>query len=66
MKIAELVKQLNALKKLHGNVDVGLVNGETGYIDSVKSVGTQYPLDHRMCYDRTKPVNGVVLKTYKA
>lgn len=65
MKINELVKQLNALKKQHGNLDVNLINGETGYRDLIQSAVLLYPLNGMMCFDRTKPANGIALVTHK-
>ena len=66
MKITDLIKQLNALKKLHGNVDVVLINGETGYTEDIKSLNTAHPLNNYSCYDRTKPATAVILCTWTA
>lgn len=65
MKITQLVKQLNALKKQHGNLDVGLINGETGYTDIVQDMYPAHPTGANGCTDRTKPAVSVVLLTYK-
>lgn len=65
MKITQLVKQLNALKKQHGNLDVGLINGETGYTDIVQDMYPAHPLGANGCADRSKPVVSVVLLTHK-
>lgn len=64
MKINDLVKQLNALKKQHGNLDVGLINGETGYTDSIKDMYAAHPPGANGCADRTKPAVSIVLLTH--
>ena len=61
MKINDLLKQLNALKKQHGNIDVTILNGMTGYPQAVLSISTIHPYDKNMCYDRSKPVHAVIL-----
>lgn len=65
MKINDLVKQLNVLKKQHGNLDVNLINSETGYPDLIQNAVLLYPLNGMLCFDRTKPANGVALVTRK-
>ena len=66
MKITDVIKQLNALKKMHGNLPVTLINGNTGYTQDVQSVATMHPYDQMGCLDRTKPAVAVVLHTWKA
>ena len=65
MKITELVKQLNALKKQHGNLDVTLINGDTGYPDTIKNAIPLYPLNGILCADRTKPPVSIAVVTWK-
>lgn len=65
MKINELVKQLNALKKQHGNIDVSVVDSETGYSQLVLSISTAHPLNSMGCYDRSKPAYTLLLNTYR-
>jgi hypothetical protein len=64
MKLNKLITQLKALKTLHGNLDVKLVNSDTGYLDVVTKITTSYPLGKDMCADFSKPVNSVVINTY--
>ena len=66
MKVNDLIKQLNALKKLHGNVTVTTINGETGRTQAVLSLSTEHQLDLMGCYDRTKPDYSIILNNYKA
>lgn len=66
MNITDLIKQLNDLKKLHGNVPVVLINGETGYTEDIKSLSTAHALNNFSCYDRTKPATAVILCPWKA
>ena len=66
MKVTDLIKQLNALKKLHGNIDVTTINGETGRTQSVLGLSTEHPLDRIGCYDRTKPAYSIILNNWKA
>ena len=65
MKITELVKQLNALKKQHGNLDVTLINGDTGYPNTILDAIPLYPLNGILCADRTKPAYAVAVVTWK-
>jgi hypothetical protein len=66
MKVNDLIKQLKALKKLHGNIDVTTINGETGRTQSVLSLSAEYPPGANGCYDRTKPACSIILNNYKA
>ena len=65
MKIIELVKQLNALKKQHGNLDVTLINGDTGHPNTILDAITLHPLNGIGCSDRTKPAYAVAVVTWK-
>lgn len=65
MKINDLIKQLNALKKIHGNVDVASICGMTGNSVTIQSVSTAHPLTPNSGYDRTKPAYAVLLNTWK-
>ena len=49
MKITQLVKQLNALKKQHGNLDVTLINGDTGHPNTILDAITLHPLNGIGC-----------------
>jgi hypothetical protein len=65
MKINDLIKMLNDLKKQHGNLPVNLINGDTGYPNGIQNAIPLYPLDGMMCSDRTKPSYGIALVTWK-
>jgi hypothetical protein len=60
MKISDLVKQLNALKKAHGNIEVVLVNGITGRPDDVRGI---HPL--HVSSDKTKAVWAVSIDPWE-
>jgi hypothetical protein len=66
MKITDVIKQLTALKKLHGNLPVTLINGNTGYTQDVLSVDTIHPYNGLGGLDRTKPAYAVVMHVWKA
>jgi hypothetical protein len=66
MKITDVIKQLTALKKLHGNLPVTLINGNTGYTQDVLSVATIHPYNGLGGLDLTKPAYAVVMHVWKA
>lgn len=62
MKISELVKILNKAKKSFGDVDIKLVDHESGYYVDVETVYKIHPLTGAYgCMNRNDPVNGVVI-----
>lgn len=63
MKIADVIKQLSALKKIHGNLPVTLINPSTGYTQPVRSLHTEHPLNGILCYDRSKPAVSIIVTT---
>ena len=66
MKIKDLIKQLNAIKKVHGgDLSCDLINGVTGNFSSIKSLSLIYPLGKDGCYDRTQKPWGVWVNDFK-
>ena len=66
MKLNDLIKQLNALKKVHGgDLNCDLMNGVTSNLTAINSLNLVYPLDRNACYDRTKPPCGVWISDHK-
>ena len=63
LKISGLINQLNELKRKHGDVTVNLVNGESGRYEAVNGLYPTYPEGAGGIWDRTKPVNGIVVTT---
>jgi hypothetical protein len=59
MKINELIKQLQAIKKTHGNVDCKVQGGYTSKFMPVKELSLIYPVGPEGAYDRTQPATGV-------
>ena len=64
MNITDLIKQLNDLKKLHGNVDVVLINDETGYTEDIRVWAR--PIHSITSAATTKPATAVILCPWKA
>ena len=65
LTISQLVKLLNKAKKLHGDVMVAIVNGESGNLDPIQSVHKSHPFTGQYgCMDRTQSVDAIVLHTY--
>ena len=63
MKITDLIKQLNELKELHGDVKVVIYNSWNGVYDSVLDTEPVHPtVDYNQ--DKTKPVWAVCVNTY--
>lgn len=63
MKITDLIKQLNELKELHGDVEVVVYNSDRGIYDSVLDTSPVHPsLNYEE--DKTKPAWGVCVNTY--
>ncbi len=65
MKISELAKKLLEIKRAHGNVEVYLVDGESGRYTHLTNVKPKYPIGSNGGWDRTKPVDGVIFDDYK-
>lgn len=65
MKISDLAKKLLEIKRAHGNVEVYLVDGESGRYVSLTNVTPKHPIGHNGGWDRKKPVDGVVFDAYK-
>jgi hypothetical protein len=64
MKITEIVKQLKDLKKLHGNVDVTIMDMNGDWVP-IKDLIKVHPSAQNGGYDRTKPVSNIGLVTSK-
>ena len=65
LTISQLVKLLNKAKKLHGDVMVAIVNGESGNLDPIQSLSKSHPYTGQYgCMDRAQPVDAVVLHPY--
>jgi hypothetical protein len=59
MKINELIKQLQAIKKTHGNIDCKVQGGFISRFCPVKNLTLIYPIGPIEGYDRTQPATGV-------
>lgn len=60
MKLNDLIKQLNAIKKVHGgDLSCDLINAVSGNFSSIKSLSLIYPLGKNGCYDRTQKPCGI-------
>jgi hypothetical protein len=59
MKINELIKQLQAIKKTHGNIDCQVIGGFQSRLIPVKKTSLIYPIGPDGGYDRTQPATGV-------
>ena len=60
MKISELVKRLNRIKKEYGDLDVLLLDHESGYHDKAGCLIKCHPINPKTrCGDYDKPIYGV-------
>ena len=60
MKLNDLIKQLNAIKKAHGgDLDCNVMNCVSGNFSGINSLSLVYPRDRNGCYDRTKQPCGI-------
>jgi hypothetical protein len=64
MKLSELIKQLNALKDKHGDVEAVVYNPEYAKYDTVVDVRAVYPGYSGIKEDETKPAWGVCVNTF--
>ena len=64
MKLSELIKQLNALKKLHGDVEAVVYNPEYANYDVVVDARAVYPGYPGLEKDETKPAWGVCMSSF--
>ena len=67
MKINDLIKQLNAIKKVHGgDLSCDIMNGVTGNFSSINSLSLIYPTDPKIGgYDRTQKPWGIWVSDHK-
>ena len=66
MKLKDLIKQLNDIKKVHGgDISCDLINCVTGRLSSIKSLNLIHPTDVSGAYDRTKPPVGIWVSDHK-
>lgn len=66
MKLNDFIKQLNALKKVHGgNLDCCIMNGMTSNFSSINSFNLIYPTGQNGCYDKTKQPYGIWISDHK-
>ena len=66
MKITDLIKQLNAIKKVHGgDISCDLINGVTGRFSSIESLNLIYPTGVNGGYDRSKQPIGIWFSDHK-
>ena len=66
MKLKDLIKQLNAIKKVHGgDISCDLMNGVTGQFSNIKSLSLIYPTGANGCYDRSKSPVGIWVGDHK-
>ena len=66
MKLNDLIKQLNAIKKVHGgDLSCDLMNCVTSDFSSIQSLRLIYPRGADGCYDRTKAPWGIWVADFK-
>ena len=66
MKLKDLIKQLNDIKKVHGgDISCDLINCVTGRFSSIKSLSLIHPTGANGAYDRTKPPVGIWVSDHK-
>ena len=65
MKIDDMIKRLNALKKIHGNVKVTIIGCVTSQPEIIQSVIPVYPLGSDGLYDTSQSAWAVQFNTYK-
>jgi len=59
MKINEVIKQLNAIKKKHGNISVCTIGAVSGRFIPLTNISPIHPIGPKGGYDFTKPAEGV-------
>ena len=66
MKLKDLIKQLNDIKKVHGgDISCDIINGVTGRFSSINSLSLIYPTDENGAYDRSKQPIGIWVSDHK-
>ena len=66
MKLKDLIKQLNDIKKVHGgDISCDLINCVTGRLSSIESLNLIHPTDVSGAYDRTKLPVGIWVSDHK-
>jgi hypothetical protein len=66
MKLNDLIKELNAIKKVHGgDLECELMSCVTGSWSSIQSLKLIYPTDRHGVYDRTKAPWGIWVADFK-
>ena len=64
MKITDLIKQLNELKELHGDVEVVGYNPEYANYDTIVRIHPVYPGYPGLKKDENAPAWGVCVSTF--
>jgi hypothetical protein len=59
MKMSEMIRTLKQAQKQFGDVDVKLMDSETGNWIDVKTILKIHPIGANGCTDRKQPVNAV-------
>ena len=66
MKLKDLIKQLNDIKKVHGgDISCDLINCVTGRLSNIESLNLIHPTDVSGAYDRTKPPVAIWVSDHK-
>ena len=66
MKLKDLIKQINAIKKVHGDdLDCAIMNGVSGNFSTINSLNLFYPTDRDGCYDRSRLPIGIWVSDHK-
>lgn len=65
MKIADVIKQLQTLKKIHGNIPV-YMNGGSSFIQHIGGIVPHYPFDSKICNDETVPPTSILITPFKS
>jgi hypothetical protein len=67
MKLKDLIKQLNDIKKVHGgDISCDLINCVTGNFSGIDSLNLVYPTGANGAYDRSKPPVGIWVGDHKS
>ena len=66
MKLKDLIKQLNDIKKVHGgDISCDLINCVTGRLSNIESLNLIHPTDVSGAYDRSKSPVGIWVSDHK-
>jgi hypothetical protein len=66
MKLKDLIKQLNTIKKVHGgDISCDVINVVTGRFSGINALDLVYPIGANGAYDCSKPPIGIWVGDHK-